>query len=63
MERISKRLRNDSFLLKMPFSQGCRLQDAAGHDDTLKQSKEFEEAHKIHDELDKAQQEDRATQA
>ncbi|CAF1468174.1 unnamed protein product [Adineta steineri] len=33
---------------------------AAGNDDTLKQSKEYEEAHKIHDEVDKAQQEDRA---
>lgn len=47
----------------MPFADRRSFQDAAGHDDTLKQSKEYEEAHKIHDELDKAQLEDRATQA
>ncbi len=39
------------------------FQNAAGTDDTLKQSKEYEEAQKIHDELSKAQQEDRIVQA
>ncbi len=35
-------------------------QNAAGNDETLKQSKEYEEAQKIHDELNKGQEEDRA---
>ncbi|CAF3473821.1 unnamed protein product [Rotaria sp. Silwood1] len=37
--------------------------NAATNDETLKQSKEYEEAQKVHDDLDKAQQEDRAAQA
>ncbi|CAF1606464.1 unnamed protein product [Adineta ricciae] len=37
--------------------------NAAGNDDTLKQSKEYEEAQKMYDELSKAQEEDRAAQA
>ncbi|CAF2484547.1 unnamed protein product [Rotaria sp. Silwood2] len=37
--------------------------NAATNDDTLKQSKEYEEAQKVRDDLDKAQQEDRAVQA
>ncbi|CAF0867684.1 unnamed protein product [Rotaria sordida] len=37
--------------------------NAATNDETLKQSKEYEEAQKVRDDLDKAQQEDRAAQA
>lgn len=33
---------------------------AATNDETLKQSKEYEDAQKVHDELEKAQQEERA---
>ena len=63
MERIPERLRNCSFLFNHSRAESRSLQDAATHDETLKQSKEYEEAHKIFDELDKAQQEDRAVQA
>ncbi|CAF5118672.1 unnamed protein product, partial [Rotaria sp. Silwood1] len=37
--------------------------NTANNDDTLKQSKEYEEAQKIYDELNKAHQEDRLVQA
>ncbi len=39
------------------------FQNAASNDETLKQSKEYEEAQKIYDDLNKAQQEDRLVQA
>ncbi len=39
------------------------FQNAASNDETLKQSKEYEEAQKIYDDLNKAQQEDRLAQA
>lgn len=36
------------------------FQDVSSHDETLSQSKEFEEAKQVHGDLEKAQQEDRA---
>jgi len=51
------------FLFKTEKKNSFFFQNAAGNDDTLKQSKEYEEAQKIYDELNKAQQEDRLAQA